>query len=167
MPATSLDGCELGTILGESYSAMLKLDFVTLHPPEPLVILGSRRRGLTPYSIARRPVSNRQYALFVKATRAAIPESMKIPGFGDRPVWGLSLKEARAFALWASDEMGKDLRLPHEEEWTFASRTGLIEVNEEFDEWMDTSYRVDEMLITLAEAFVRDTGFRLAHDSIQ
>jgi formylglycine-generating enzyme required for sulfatase activity len=69
------------------------------------------------YSIAAHPVTEREYAEFVKATGAAAP---KRAGGGaidpERPVTGVSWHDATAFAAW------RGWSLPSEAEWERAAR---------------------------------------------
>ncbi|MBK9384607.1 MAG: formylglycine-generating enzyme family protein [Planctomycetes bacterium] len=78
------------------------------------------RRSLDAFWIDRTPVTNREFAIYARATGARAPSYFAEPGFldrkGDHPVVGVSLFQALAYALWA----GKDL--PTEEEWEKACR---------------------------------------------
>jgi hypothetical protein len=83
-----------------------------------------RTVALTPYALDARPVSNDEFAVFLRETGYAPrhPENFlkhwngsAVPaGAGDQPVVYVDLDDARAFAAWA----GK--RLPAEEEWQHA-----------------------------------------------
>ncbi|MBN2216514.1 MAG: SUMF1/EgtB/PvdO family nonheme iron enzyme, partial [Pirellulales bacterium] len=89
------------------------------------VIEQVRRVWLRPYAIDRTPVTNAQFAEFLKSSgyRPRHPENFlkhwpghKLPfGREDHPVVYVDLDDARAYARWA----GK--RLPTEEEWQYAA----------------------------------------------
>ena len=85
-----------------------------------------RRVKLPSYAIDETPVTNAQFAKFLKATKYR-PEHAasflkhwsagEVPdGLGDHPVVWVDLNDARSYAAWA----GK--RLPTEDEWQFAAQ---------------------------------------------
>ena len=81
---------------------------------------------LAPYAMDLTPVTNAQYAEFLKASGYKPKETMNFlkhwrdgapsAGLADHPVVYVDLDDARAYARWA----GK--RLPTEEEWQFAAQ---------------------------------------------
>ncbi len=84
------------------------------------------RLTLPEFYIGKYPVTNEQYAAFVKVTGRAAPghwNSGQIPtGKENHPVVNVSWKDAVAFGQWLSQASGKDFRLPTEAEWEKAAR---------------------------------------------
>ncbi len=84
------------------------------------------RLTLPEFYIGKYPVTNEQYAAFVKATGQAAPRHWKngqIPaGKENHPVVNVSWRDAVAFCRWLSQASGKSLRLPTEAEWEKAAR---------------------------------------------
>jgi sulfatase modifying factor 1 len=79
------------------------------------------------FYIGRYPVTNAQYAAFVKATKHRAPEHWegggRIPsGKENHPVVYVSWDDAVAFCQWLSQETGRTFRLPTEAEWEKAAR---------------------------------------------
>ncbi len=99
------------------------------------------------FAITRSPITNAQYAAFVKATGHPAPDvdARTWRGYGlihpfartrrhawqnrrppagrsDHPVVLVSLADARAYAAWLSRKTGQSWRLPREAEWERAAR---------------------------------------------
>lgn len=90
-----------------------------------------RNVTLSPFRLARHPVTNAEYALFVKETRKDPPGHWKggrIPeGKEEHPVVSVSWHDAVVFCEWLSRRIstgGKErvVRLPTEAEWEYAAR---------------------------------------------
>jgi formylglycine-generating enzyme required for sulfatase activity len=98
---------------------------------------------LAPFAIARREVTNAEYAAFLDATVRSRDElaqdlavdaspGLRVTGPGrvapvdgreDEPVTGATWDGARAYAHWLSQETGKAYALPSEAQWEYAART--------------------------------------------
>jgi len=76
----------------------------------------------------RTEVTNAEYADFVRDTNYETPadwvRGKPLPGQERWPVMGVSAKDAETFAAWRSNRDGVTYRLPTEEEWEFAARSG-------------------------------------------
>jgi len=90
-----------------------------------------RRVTLSPFTLARHPVTNAEYGVFVRDSGKEAPahwEEGRIPeGKEDHPVVHASWKDAVAFCEWLSSRLSKDseervVRLPTEAEWEYAAR---------------------------------------------
>ena len=85
-------------------------------------VAGSGRKAihLPAFAIGRTPVTNRQYAVFVRATGHRAPahwEGSSPPdALADHPVTYVDWHDTRAFCAWAG------ARLPTEAEWEKAAR---------------------------------------------
>ena len=90
-----------------------------------------RKLDLPEYLIGRYPVTNAQYACFVRDTGHAPPEHWdgeNVPtGLEDHPVVNVSHADAEAYCRWLSQFTGEHYRLPTEAEWEKAARGGLPE----------------------------------------
>ena len=87
----------------------------------------AHRVWVSAFRLALLPVSNREYAAFLMATRHEAPRFWDEPRFNapDQPVVGVSWFDAVAYCQWLSDLTGHRYRLPTEAEREKAARGGL------------------------------------------
>jgi len=87
----------------------------------------TRTVEIGPFSIGRTPVTNREYAPFLREERVEPPPWWTDPAFRapDQPVVGVSWHDAMAFCEWLSENAGGIWRLPTEQEWELAASGGL------------------------------------------
>jgi formylglycine-generating enzyme required for sulfatase activity len=86
----------------------------------------AHRIHLDTFHIARVPVTNAQYRLFVEATDQEPPEHWEEgrppKGRASHPVVDVSWHDALAYCEWLSEVTGKSVTLPSEAEWEKAAR---------------------------------------------
>jgi formylglycine-generating enzyme required for sulfatase activity len=81
---------------------------------------------LKPYRVARYPVTNAEYALFLSDTgHPELPSSWTTRRFpaerANHPVYTVSAQAADAYAAWLARRTGRMFRLPTEAEWEHAA----------------------------------------------
>jgi len=94
---------------------------------------------LPDYYIARTPITNAQYAVFVKATDHELPMNWKRrrppSGKEDHPVVYVSWYDAVVYCNWLAELTSKPYRLPSEAEWEKAARGTDGRIYPWGDEW--------------------------------
>ncbi|MCP4428208.1 MAG: SUMF1/EgtB/PvdO family nonheme iron enzyme, partial [Chloroflexi bacterium] len=85
-----------------------------------------RQVNVPAFAIARTPISNAQYLLFVTASDHPAPQHWqdnRIPkGLESHPVVNVNWYDAIAYCQWLSGVTGKNIALPSEAEWEKAAR---------------------------------------------
>lgn len=113
---------------GSSPSSPAAPDAELRRPAVPAtVVIPAATRGSRPFRLGRTPVTNREYAPFLAAGRAAPPPWWTAPAFSapEKPVVGVAWAEAMAFCAWLSETAGGRWRLPTETEWELGACGGL------------------------------------------
>jgi len=81
---------------------------------------------LPEYKISKTPITNAQYAIYVKESAAKLPEHWRgreaPKGLENHPVVNVSWHDAIAYCQWLSEKIKKNITLPSEAEWEKAAR---------------------------------------------
>ena len=97
---------------------------------------------LPEYQIARVPVTNAQYALYVQDTKRTPLEHWRggdvPPGLENHPVVNVTWHDAMAYCKWLGEKIHKQVTLPSEAEWEKAARGSKDKRNYPWgDDWRE------------------------------
>lgn len=114
---------------------------------------------LPAFYMCKYPVTNAQYAEFIKATKYPKPE--KVGWFGlkpprqkmDHPVVGVSWEDALAYFAWLREQTGRPYRLATEAEWEKAARGTDGRLYPWGNEWESTCCNYDNEGTTSVNAY--------------
>jgi formylglycine-generating enzyme required for sulfatase activity len=113
--------------------------------------LPQHRVYLAEFIIGRVPVTNAQYAAFVRSAGVEAPsywDQGGIPaGKSDHPVVEISWRDARAFCAWLSEATSRSFRLPTEAEWEKTARGTNGRTYPWGDRWPEAGLCNYEMLV--------------------
>jgi formylglycine-generating enzyme required for sulfatase activity len=119
------------------------------------------RVTLPPYRIGKTPVTNAQYAEFLKRVKSQ--EEPRRAGWFLRepprhqlhhPVVGVSWHDAMAYCRWLSAQTGRSYRLPNEAEWEKASRGAGGWIYPWGNTWIDGRCNASSEGTTTVDAYV-------------
>jgi len=101
---------------------------------------------LSAYEVGVHPVTNAQYAVFLRATDYPPPRFFDDPRFSNPhcPVVGVTWYDAQAFLEWLNAETGGASRLPTEAEWEKAARGTDGRIYPWGNEWDATKVNTSE-----------------------
>jgi formylglycine-generating enzyme required for sulfatase activity len=105
---------------------------------------------LPEYKIARVPVTNAQYSLYLQDTKANPPSYWRggnvSPGLENHPVVDVSWQDALAYCKWLGEKTQKPITLPSEAEWEKAARGNKDRRNYPWgDNWRELHCNSDEL----------------------
>lgn len=110
---------------------------------------------LNTYQIARYPVTNAEYYVFIFNTGYKVPKNwtgFKFPeGLETHPVTGVSRMDAEAYIQWLNKSSGSRYRLPSEAEWEKAARgpeSRIYPWGDNFDPWRCNTVESGKKLTT-------------------
>lgn len=112
---------------------------------------------LPEYQIARTPITNAQYAIYVNDSGAKAPEHWRggqmHPGIKNHPVVNVTWHDALAYCKWLGEKINKPVSLPSEAEWEKAIKGPISNQQSAInnsaypwgDEWRDLHCNSEEL----------------------
>jgi len=144
-------------LLAKKASRCLRFEPETVHIPAGAFIMGTddgklyegpaHEVTLPTYRIGKYPVTNEQFAEFLRQTKRLATPEMRWDGnkpLDDRlkePVTGITWDEAKAYCAWLSQVTGQNYRLPSEAHWEKAAQNevyGCHDMLGQIREWCNT-----------------------------
>ncbi len=103
---------------------LASFDLIRIPAGEFLYGENKQRMNLPEFFIAKTPITVAQFAIFVETTGYgfAFRDGLQDKQRANHPVANVSYYDAVAFCEWASNLLGKTIRLPTEQEWEKAAR---------------------------------------------
>ena len=118
-------------------AARVEPDVIVIPASDALLDDPPRTFHVNVFAIARRPVTNEEFAAFVDDSGHK-PAAWREGGLLDHPAERVTWADAVAYCRWLSVSSGRIYRLPDEREWEKAARAGVLERLGEVREWTNT-----------------------------
>lgn len=111
----------------------------------------AQRVFLPEYQISRAPVTNAQYALYLRDTGAEPPDHWRAgqspKGRENHPVVNINWHEALAYCAWLGEKIIRPVSLPSEAEWEKAARGDQDQREYPWGTWVDLRANTSELAL--------------------